>query len=87
VSELRIVTPQEAQEWAEPGWRSPINASFAEDLLHTVATEHERRGEDARAAVVKELRQIAQTFRRWQQPAEAVLIDRRANAIQNGATL
>lgn len=81
----RIVTPEEAQE-AWDRWRSGLTAQVymhGVDLAHTVATEPDR----TRAAVVKALRQTADSLGRSGYPSSCYFMRARADAIENGAPL
>ena len=80
MSEPRIVTQQEAQQWLEEG----SNLLVAR-LAHTVATEPDR----IRAAVVKALRaasvEVDNNANEFYGPSAWRLVDDRADAIENGA--
>jgi hypothetical protein len=76
VNEPRVVTPEEAQ--AELANMGPVwDGTWHKEYAYTVATEHKRRDEYARAAVVKALRKAADV-------ADNGWIDQWADDIENG---
>lgn len=85
MSAPRIVTPQEAQRFDPSDRLTPLIKHF--DLVHTVATEPDRIAAAERAAVVKALRERAESLAKRGYPDVADLLADDTDLIENGADL